>query len=338
MGRLPDARYFRKAAGWATAILLIAGFWAPVRAADDWNGFDVSFSLVPRDQILRGGPPKDGIPALTYPPVRPADRAGDLKADDWVVGVRIGAEARAYPLRILVWHEAVNDTLGGVPILVTYCPLCNSALVFERHVGGQVREFGVSGLLYNSNLLLYDRQPTPSQESLWSQVMMRAVTGPAARAGWKLTLVPAEMLPWGDWKRRYPQTTVLSFQTGHGRNYYQDPYRRYHLFRDQVLFPVWLRRPKPKGVSLKDMVVVVQADSALRAYRFEDVKRQTQRTGSLEDRLGSVRVRLTYIEKGRWVRVESPDEPDRPLPVAYMYWFALASMLPDVEVYAPGSP
>lgn len=316
----------------------IAGLIAPVRADDAWNGFDVSFSLVPRDQILRGGPPKDGIPALTHPPVLPAEQARGLDADDPVIGVRIGTEVRAYPLRILVWHEAVNDTLGGTPILVTYCPLCNSALVFDRNVGGQVREFGVSGLLYNSNLLLYDRQPSPSQESLWSQGMMRAVTGPAARAGLKLTLLAFEMIPWGDWKKRYPQTTVLSLKTGHDRNYYQDPYRRYHLFRDQVLFPVWLRRPKPKDTHLKDMVVVVQADSVMRAYRFEDVKRQTQKAGSLEDRLGDLRVRLTYVEKGRWVRVETPDDPDRPPPVAYMYWFTLASLLPDVEVYAPENP
>jgi hypothetical protein len=323
---------------WETAVLVMAVLVAPVRAADNWNGFDVSFSRVPLDQILRGGPPKDGIPALTDPPVRPADRADDLRADDWVIGVRIGSDARAYPLRILVWHEAVNDTLGGMPVLVTYCPLCNSALVFDRNVGGQVREFGISGLLYNSNLLLYDRQPVPSQESLWSQGMMRAVTGPAAWAGLRLTPIPSEMLPWGEWKKRYPQTTVLSFPTGYGRNYFQDPYRRYHLLQDQVLFPVRLRRPKPKGVRLKDMVVVVQADSTLRAYRFEDVKSQTQKAGFLEDRLGSVRVRLTYVEKGRWVRVESPDDPDRLWPVAYMYWFALASLLPEVEVYPSDPP
>ena len=131
---------------------------------------------MPVEEILAGGPPRDGIPALDEPKFVSA-AASVWEDDEHVVGVSVGGESRAYPLAILVWHELVNDSLGGEPILVSYCPLCGTAMVFDRRVGGRERRFGVSGLLYLSDLLLYDR----ASESLWSQISATAVTGPLAR-------------------------------------------------------------------------------------------------------------------------------------------------------------
>ena len=132
--------------------------------------FDVSNATIPVDQILPGGPGKDGIRALTDPGFDDADAAGWLKADDRVIGVTMGNESRAYPLRILDQHEIVNDVVADSPIAVTYCPLCDSALVFDRRVGDETLELGVSGLLYNSNVLMFDRRPKDAKESLWSQM------------------------------------------------------------------------------------------------------------------------------------------------------------------------
>lgn len=151
---------------------------------------------IPRDQVLAGGPPKDGIPALTDPAVIEGARAERMQSADRVIGVSINGEHRAHPLDILAWHEIVNDTLGGTPIAITYCPLCDSAVAFERTMEGQVLEFGVSGLLYQSNVLMYDR--SGGAQSLWSQMAGRAVSGPFS--GTRLPTVPVELTTWG-----YPQ-------------------------------------------------------------------------------------------------------------------------------------
>jgi hypothetical protein len=166
------------------AMIFFALFWAGPLLA--YNGFDLKGSLIPVAEIKKGGPPKDGIPALVNPRMIPASQA-KLGAKELVVGVKIGKHQRAYPIKILIWHENINDTIGKKPIAVTYCPLCNSVFVFDRFVGGEKREFGISGLLWNSNVLLFDRQSSQKKESLWSQVDMRAVTGPASRKGLKIT-------------------------------------------------------------------------------------------------------------------------------------------------------
>ena len=187
-------------------------------------GFPLRPALIPVADIRAGGPPKDGIPALSDPHVLPVDRIEFLKDQDLVIGVVIEGTARAYPLRVLDWHELVNDRIGETDILVSYCPLCRSALVFDRRVGGRVREFGVSGLLWNSNVLMFDRQKDPNQESLWSQGLMKAVTGPAAGEKLELTLLPSETVTWKDWKRRHPRTEALSNLTGHRRPYEKTAY------------------------------------------------------------------------------------------------------------------
>jgi len=174
------------------------------------NGFTLADCSIPVRRILGGGVAKDGIPALTRPKAVPAEKARHLRPHHLVIGVAIEDEQRAYPLRVLVWHENVNDVLGDKPIAVTYCPLCDSAVVFEREVGGEVREFGVSGLLWNSNVLLYDRQEPGRDESLWSQLSMKAVCGPAAKEELALTPLPSELVSWSQWRARYPGTEVVA--------------------------------------------------------------------------------------------------------------------------------
>ncbi|PJA16725.1 MAG: hypothetical protein CO113_15630 [Elusimicrobia bacterium CG_4_9_14_3_um_filter_62_55] len=168
------------APAFAALLAAVSAQAAPARL----NGFDLEGSLVPAADIHRGGPPKDGIPALSDPRFVAAADA-ELSPEDRVVGVASGGVAKAYPIRILNWHEVVNDAFGARRIAVTYCPLCGTAMVFDAVAGGRRRAFGVSGLLYNSDVLLYDRE----SESLWSQVLKRAVSGP--EKGTALTQIPA---------------------------------------------------------------------------------------------------------------------------------------------------
>lgn len=193
--------------------------------------FEVTRHIVPLRQIEGGGPPRDGIPALIDPEYIPAEEAGRLlEPSDRVLGVLFNGEARAYPIRILNWHELVNDTVGGRPILVSWCPLCGSGVVYDPMIGGRRHIFGVSGLLYKRNLLFFDRQTG----SLWSQLLSEAVTGPMA--GTKLHALPAEDTTWKNWESPHPDTLVLSFATGYQRDYRADPYAAMPLARDPALF------------------------------------------------------------------------------------------------------
>ena len=159
-------------AGCSGALLVLLLGNAAWAAGPTRNGFVLEPASIPAEEILAGGPRRDGIPALDHPSVlRAAD--ADWSDDEPVLGVVVAGEARAYPVAILNWHELVNDTLGGEPILVSFCPLCGTGLVFDRRVGGEVRAFGVSGLLYRSDLLMFDR----GSESLWSQISAEAKLG-----------------------------------------------------------------------------------------------------------------------------------------------------------------
>ena len=150
--------------------------------------------LIPLDKIKGGGPPKDGIPSIDNPVFAAVSDSNFMSDSDTVIGLVIDGDARAYPLFILVWHEIVNDTVGGLPVSVTYCPLCYTNQVFERIIDGTEVEFGTSGKLYNSNLLMYDRLT----ESYWSQALGLAVKGELT--GTQLNLIPFDVITWGDWK------------------------------------------------------------------------------------------------------------------------------------------
>ncbi len=192
---------------------------------------DFDLTSIEFDEILSGGPEKDGIPPIDEPVF-----VSIMEADPWldphepVILVELGGDARAYPVQVMIWHEIVNDVVGGTPVAVTYCPLCNTAIAFGREYGDVVYDFGTSGLLRFSNLLMYDRQT----ESWWQQATGEAVIG--TLTGARLSAVPASIMSWGAFKAAFPEGRVLSKDhTGHQRDYGRNPYLRYDTF-DQEPF------------------------------------------------------------------------------------------------------
>ena len=279
------------------------------------NGFRLDPVAVPTEEILRGGPPRDGIPALTSPESVPAMESG-WAGDEIVVGVTRGGESRAYPIAILNWHELVNDTLGGEPILVSYCPLCGTAMVFDRAVGKSETLFGVSGLLYQSDLLLYDRKT----ESLWSQISAKAVAGPLT--GKRLRVLRSMMISLSDWKERHPDTTVLSRETGHQRPYDRTPYSGYESSRD-LLFPAPIDdRYHPKMPTLGVRI----PDGPARAYPAKEL---LCTGGDVAESFEGRTLQVSYDPEGQVFHAEAPEE----LEVVEAYWFAWAAFHPDTSVY-----
>jgi hypothetical protein len=177
--------------------------------------------LVDTDRIISGGPPPDGIPPIDAPRFVPAVDVDWLRDDEAVIALDLEGEHRAYPVQILMWHEIVNDVVGDRDVAVTYCPLCNSALAFDREVGDRLLTFGTSGRLYLSALVMYDRQT----ESLWSQVERTAIAG--LLTGTELELIPVTTVRWADWRAAHTDGLVLSRDTGHSRDYGRNPYVGY---------------------------------------------------------------------------------------------------------------
>lgn len=197
-------------------------------AQDDWKT-DFTRHTVPLDEIVSGGPPKDGIPAIDDPRFVSVEEADDwLDGREPVILVEHSGDARAYPYQILIYHEIVNDEVGGRPLAVTYCPLCNTALVFERRHDGRLLDFGTTGRLRHSDLVMYDRQT----ESWWQQATGEAIVGELA--GDRLTPYAAQTVSWNDFKRSHPDGRVLSRQTGHVRPYGTNPYQGYDTRRGPI--------------------------------------------------------------------------------------------------------
>ncbi len=183
----------------------------------DWEIHAIDYA-----EILSGGPPRDGIPPIDEPTFVTQDEAAEwLAENEPVIALELNGDARAYPLQILTWHEIVNDEVGDVPVTVTFCPLCNSAIVFDRRLDGVIYDFGTSGLLRNSDLVMWDRQT----ESLWQQFTGDAIVGKLT--GKRLTFLPSSLIGFGDFRTAYPEGLVLSRDTGHGRPYGQNPYAGY---------------------------------------------------------------------------------------------------------------
>jgi hypothetical protein len=177
--------------------------------------------LVPIDEIISGGPPPDGIPSIDEPRFLRVDDVDFLSENEPVLAFDLDGDARAYPVQILMWHEIVNDTVGGVPVAVTYCPLCNSAVAYDRRLDDTVFEFGTSGMLWNSALVMYDRQT----ETMWSHFTGQAIVGELT--GTTLDTFPVATVPWGRWRDAHPEGLVLSRQTGFSRDYGRNPYPGY---------------------------------------------------------------------------------------------------------------
>jgi hypothetical protein len=194
----------------------------PPAGAEAEFATDFAMHSVPYSEILSGGPPKDGIPAIDDPRfVRVEDADSWLEPKEPIILFQMGDDVRAYPIQIVMWHEIVNDTVGGVPVVVTFCPLCNTAIAFERTVEGRELTFGTTGRLRFSNLIMYDRQT----ESWWQQATGETIAGEFT--GRRLDFRPASIVSWADFKSAHPDGKVLSRETGFSRSYGQNPYAGY---------------------------------------------------------------------------------------------------------------
>ena len=221
--------------------------------------------LVDPAEIISGGPPPDGIPPIDRPRFHRAGDVDFLKDTEPVLALQIGDDARAYPVQIMIWHEIVNDVVGEMPVTVTYCPLCNSAVAYDRRVGGRVVDFGTSGRLYRSALVMYDRQT----ESLWSHFTGQAVAG--ALTGTKLELIPMATVSWADWRHAHPDGHVLSRDTGFDRTYGTNPYPGY----DDVSTSPFLFEGKVDGrLAAKTKVIGIRQGEASVAVLHDEITRR----------------------------------------------------------------
>ncbi|WP_435311219.1 DUF3179 domain-containing protein [Primorskyibacter sedentarius] len=213
-------------------LLLPRLLWAdPSVWRQEWPDTDFSQSAVPDwAEIMSGGPPKDGIPAIDAPLFIPVAEETRIEDEEPVITVELdGQTPRTYPVRYLMWHEIVNDTVGGVPVAVTFCPLCNSGITFDRRVAGRVLSFGVSGKLRNSDMVMYDRET----QSWWQQAMGEAIVGDLT--GTQLRQVPTWMESWAEYRTRNPGALVMA-EPPHNRAYGTNPYRNYDSSRRPFLY------------------------------------------------------------------------------------------------------
>ncbi|RMD64642.1 MAG: DUF3179 domain-containing protein [Alphaproteobacteria bacterium] len=236
---------------------------APERAQNwqaAWPRTDFTKHSVDLDEIRSGGPPKDGIPSIDDPKFVPVSEMTELAPSEPVIGLEINGDARAYPLRILTWHEIANDTVGGVPVAVTYCPLCNAAIVFDRRIDGRAVEFGTTGKLRYSDLVMYDRET----ESWWQQFSGEAIVG--ARTGTRLKMLPARLESWQKFAARHPDGRVLVPNDPNMRPYGANPYVGYDSARVPFLYDGEL----PRDIEPLARVVVVGDE----AWSFDLLRRQ----------------------------------------------------------------
>jgi len=303
-----------------TGLLLFTLLLLPAVNAEEINGFALDDALIPPGQVFSGGPDKDGIPSIDNPEFVKAHEAGFIKNEDRVLGIVINGLSKAYPISILNWHEIVNDSIGDVFFTITYCPLCGSGMAFDSRVDGQVLSFGVSGLLYNSDVLLYDRET----ESLWSQLLSKAVTG--KYKGTNLKMLPVMHTTWADWKRFHPSTLVLSKNTGYWRSYDRDPYSGYaqsnHLF-----FPVFNKAPKKYHP--KEKVLGLTSNKIYMAYPFIELNKQNKE--KFVDVVDSKSFTIHWNKKEQSGYMT--DETGVIVPVVQSYWFAWYAFHPETKVF-----
>ena len=233
----------------------------PPRGAESEFNTDFTKHSIPYSDVLSGGPPKDGIPAIDNPKY-----VSILEADKWlkpiepIITIEVDGQSRAYPLQILMWHEIINDTLNGEPLTVTFCPLCNTAIAFKRTINGQTLDFGTTGRLRFSNLIMYDRQT----ETWWQQATGEAIVGELL--GTQLEYYPATIVSWESFKSQFPEGDVLSKDTGYERNYGHNPYFGY----DDINSAPFLYRgtPTPNQLAAVDRVLTIDLNEEAAAYPY----------------------------------------------------------------------
>ncbi len=254
---------------WAAALtgLVLSG-------CTDYEGFIIlpagpdasteDYCIIPEFEIYAGGPGRDAVPALTNPRLLEAETVDYLDDEELVVGLRIDADIVAFPLRVLWYHEIVNFDLNGRSLAITHCPLTGSSIAFDRGPVGDA-EFGVSGLLYRNNLMMYDRN---DEESFWPQMSRQGACGP--RSGTQLVMYPVMEMTWGAWREMHPISWVMTLETGFDRNYDVYPYGNYReLNNPDILFPLDIDYRRP----LKERVLGVIDDSGGVGYPFGELAR-----------------------------------------------------------------
>ena len=268
-------------------------------------GFDAATEKsVALSDLHQGCPARDCIPSIDSPKFLSANEATHVTDDELVITLSYKGEYRAYPSRILDHHEIVNDTVAGDPLAITWCPLCGSAVGIQRTIGEEITEFGVSGVLYNSDLVLYDR----ATETLWDQIEAKGIVGPMTGA--ELTLVPVSMSRWAKWRDKHPNTLVLSADTGFEYDYTQD---RYAEYRDstRLFMPV---SASDERVHAKTVVFGFDLPTGTIAYT-ESV---LQESGSYRHDLNGEETLVTLHDDGE-VSMRRGDQTHHPIRV---YWFA----------------
>ena len=320
---LPDVRtrpYRTDAVKIMSVLLLLIG--AATASAGTKNGFDLSDSLIPEEEIRRGGVPRDGIASIDEPKFIDAAEADFLGDDDRVLGIKRNGIARAYPIAILEHHEVVNDRFADEAVLVSYCPLCNTGMAFAVQAADAHFTFGVSGLLYNSDVLFYDRQTG----SLWSQMMAKAITGPLK--GVSMPVIPASHTTWRGWLKRHPDTEVLSRDTGHRRNYRESPYRAYKR-RGSLMYPV---NAENRAYRNKELTLGVTIGEVSKAYPFEELSKLS--SNSITDVVNGELVTIEWSEEDQSARILSQEGDE--IPTVIGYWFAWFAFHPDTEIFRAG--
>ncbi len=312
----------------SVAAVLVARF-SPARAGRPTSGieaflgrapgaFDLSKATIPVQEIHSGGVPKDGIPAILDPSFVSAGEVDFLREEDIVLGFVHDGVARAYPLRILVRHEIVNDTVAGQPIAATYCPLCGTAMVFDRRVGGRELTFGVSGLLYNSDVLMYDHQT----DSLWSQLKTESVAG--KHAGTPLKWLSGPQMTWKAWKEQYPHSEVLSTNGG---DYSRMPYGGYEE-SEGTMFPVPFSRHE---LGKKEWVYGIVVDGIAKAYPVAELAKLEGEV--ITETIGATKVSVYYDSETKSANFNRQDNGS-PIPSVNAYWFAWQAFHPQTELHA----
>lgn len=277
---------------------------------------------IPLDEILSGGPPKDGIPSIDNPKFISASEAGEwLKDDEPGIAFSRGSINRFYPYQILVWHEIVNDTVSGERVLVTYCPLCLTGFVVDPLVKGERVEFGTSGKLWKSNLVMYDRKT----DSLWSQVLAEAIVGDMT--GTKLPILPSDQILFGNWKKQFPNGEVLSRDTGETRFYGSNPYGDYFSVTNLSLS---LARPTDTRLPNDAFVFGIVVNGKAKAYDVAAAKRNE----SIHDNFEGENIVLQYdteLDAVRMFKKLSNESLERINPISG-FWFSWVAAHPDTEL------
>jgi hypothetical protein len=284
-------------------------------------GFTITQPLVDRAKVIAGGPGRDGIHAVDAPTFAGPEAADAIAPETPVLGVSIGGDARSYPIPILEYHQVVNDTVGGVPIAVSYDPLTGAALAWKRSVGGRTLRFGVSGLVYNSGFLLYDRET----ESLWSQFDGRAIAG--ALAGKTLEPVPLRQEDFASWLAREAKTKILIPPEPNHYDYNQSAYATY-VEKDGAAFPVEAR---DRRFHAKELMVGVVANGKARAYLASLV---TANGGRVDEDLDGKKIAVRYDEARGVFEYDVPAG----VTVTESYWFAWKAFHPETTIWKdPGT-